>query len=413
MTRKSTTLSVALISAVALFGCAVGNDLHGSSASSGGAAGDGTGVNSGSGDAGAGAGGSGGGLVLDSGTGGQTSCTGSTPDSDGDGFTVADGDCNDCDPNANPGALDVPGNGVDEDCNGTPDDTDVLCDSAVAEVAESDAFDAARAIGLCHMTKKGDKSWGVLDAEYVMADGSIGMNSVSHGLLDGFGPNVATRQGKRMLALSSGTARQPSDPGYQDVDGYDTGTMSSTPAGFPKDSPACDVTTASDPTAYDPAALELTIRVPTNAKSFRFKFDFYTYEFPIFVCTDYNDFFVALQDPPSQNAQSGNISFDSQGNPVSVNNGFLQVCEPQDAGGKNFPCALGQSELSGTGFEGAAATGWLETTSPVTPGSIVKLRFAVWDAGDGILDSTVLIDDFEFSADPAKESETKPVPVPK
>ena len=31
-------------------------------------------------------------------------------DHDGDGFAATDGDCNDCDPNVNPGALDVPKN---------------------------------------------------------------------------------------------------------------------------------------------------------------------------------------------------------------------------------------------------------------------------------------------------------------
>ncbi len=304
-------------------------------------------------------------------------------------------------------------NGIDEDCNGTPDDTVVSCDDAL-DVASNDAADGARAIGLCHFATTGDKKWGVLSAKYVLADGSPGMSDLSHGLLPGFGPNVKAQQGSRVLGLSSGTARRPSDPGYEDVSGYDTSTMGTTPPGFPKDSPACPgVATASDTTAYNPAALEVRIRVPTNAKSFRFAFDFYTYEFPYFVCTDYNDFFVALQDPPSPNAQSGNISFDSQGNPVSVNNGFLEVCDPQEAGGKLFPCTHGTKELDGTGFSESAATGWLETQSPVEPGSIVTLRFAVWDMGDPILDSSVLIDGFEFSAEPAKESVTKPLPVPK
>lgn len=39
-------------------------------------------------------------------------------DVDGDGFSVCDGDCNDFDSVSYPGAFDVPGNGIDEDCDG-------------------------------------------------------------------------------------------------------------------------------------------------------------------------------------------------------------------------------------------------------------------------------------------------------
>src|SRR5213593_1040138 len=65
-------------------------------------------------------------------------------DQDKDGYTRADGDCNDLDPNTNPGAFDVPGNMIDEDCRGTPDDEPSACDDGLP--VDGDAVAAAKAI---------------------------------------------------------------------------------------------------------------------------------------------------------------------------------------------------------------------------------------------------------------------------
>ncbi len=39
-----------------------------------------------------------------------------TNDKDGDGFSVDDGDCDDDNPNAHPGAEEIVGDGVNQDC---------------------------------------------------------------------------------------------------------------------------------------------------------------------------------------------------------------------------------------------------------------------------------------------------------
>jgi hypothetical protein len=352
-------------------------------------------------------------------------CEGVDPniDNDSDGWTGASGDCNDCTAQMNPGAQDYSGNAIDEDCNGVDDDNLTECDASLG-IDSADGFDGARAIGLCKMASDG--GWGVVSAEYVRADGQplqggdgfcgggLGL-AVGRGLLSGFGPAVNPQEGVKLLALSSGTARQPSDPGYESVGGcMKDFNPHGAPPGFPKESPSCPGVVTGEP--YDSAGLRLTIRTPTNAKSLSFNLNFYTYEFPGYICDTYNDFFVALLSPVPAGQADGNISFDSQGNTISVNAGFLEVCYPQMAGGKNFPCALGAEQLAGTGFDeqpnGSAATGWLKTSSPVVnPGEDITMMFAIWDSGDQVLDSTVLIDNFSFEVEEA-ETVTEPIDIP-
>jgi len=52
-----------------------------------------------------------------------------------------------------------------------------------------------------------------------------------------------------------------------------------------------------------------------------------------------------------------------------------------------------QDSLQGGG------TGWLETSGNVTPGEIMKLRIAIWDTSDHVLDSLAVIDGFRWSVD--------------
>lgn len=425
----------ACLSAVALLAGAGAIVFGCSSANSGSGFGEGSqGGSSGSGGSGGLFNTDGGNLGVDSGIlTGTPPCDNADPnaDNDHDGFTPAQGDCNDCTDQMNPGAYDYPGNGVDEDCNGTPDDEATSCDQ-VPVGSGSSAIDAARALGICRMQQ--GASWGIVSAKWVFPDGTTASqsdpfdpfgscpagapsNPQSHAIVNAWGSAVKPREGSTMVALSSGVAlpgqQQVNSPGSgTSPDGGQMCTMSQTPPGFPKDSPACPgVQTANDHTAHDGAALEITLKAPTNAHSIAFDFDFYTYEFPVYVCTQYNDFFVALLDSKnSQTPPDKNISFDSQNNPVSVNNAFVQVCQAQNANGKNFPCQLGTGELNGTGFETHAATSWLQTKAAIDAGETFTLRFAIWDMGDEVLDSTVLVDNFRWDVEQGKAPVTVPQP---
>ncbi len=371
--------------------------------------------------------GSGGNIITTTtgdGDGGVCEITDEDADQDKDGFSPKQGDCNDCDPNVNPGAVDAleeadggPGVVTDNDCSGKAE-LPKPCDDALA-LDSADAMDGAKAIGgLC-------AKW-VKSAKWVQADGApppadaaqLTAFHLGHGILPDFGASNAPLEGKRVLALSSGTARRPTDPGFVHRN-FDKGYVGGPPFGFPKESPACQGVKTKEP--HDAAGLELEIQAPTNAQGFSFDFNFFTYEWPQYICTEFNDFFVANMSPFPAGQKDGNISFDALGNPISVNNAFLDICGcpgsppgacsvPPDKPLKAFDCAFGTKGLAGTDFANDdsnpgftnGSSGWLETSAPVEKGQKFVLRFVTYDSSDGNVDSTTIIDNFKWSAEPGK-----------
>jgi hypothetical protein len=331
-------------------------------------------------------------------------------DDDSDGYTDEE-DCNDLDPNVNPDAIEVvideplEDGGVpepaDEDCDGVIDNPpDPFCDEELT-LTDVDPFQGARAIELCKLASVDGTDYGVVTAAYVRANGvAATLPTAQIGIQTNFGSHVLPLNGYNLLGLSSGHVRTPGQPdaaNSQACSGYGAGTP---PLGFPQDVPGCSGGT----NINDDVGLELHLRAPSNAVGYRFKFRFYSFEYPEYVCTTFNDQFIALVDPPPDGSINGNISFDSLGNPVSVNIAFFTTCSG---------CPDGVEDLADTGFDGswggdAGATAWLQSTAPIAGGEEFTIRFAIWDTGDQILDSTALIDDFEWIATggtPAVETE--------
>lgn len=356
-------------------------------------------------------------------------------DGDGDGWTFNEGDCNDCDPRINPGAIDVTPDAdagvapADQDCSGAFDPP-APCDGALA-LDDVDPKDGARALELCNFVeespaKKKDKRWGVISSAYVRADGTPFSPGLQAGLQSSFGPNVHPQGGARLLTLSTGRARVPGQTGACGNPTCTSNAFATAPLGFPQDNPGCPPSQ----NISDDVGLEVKLRSPTNATGYKFQFKFYSFEWPEWVCNNYNDQFIALASPAPAGSIHGNVSFDSMNRPVSVNFLYFDCCDP--AGVKGYAancqidpcptppspfCPLGPGDLQGTGFDtwnSAGATRWLESQAPVHGGELVTLRFAIWDTGDQTTDSTVLVDNFRWIAEgPTVSVSTSPVEVPK
>jgi hypothetical protein len=380
----------------------------------------------------------------------DNNCNGMTDediDQDGDGFTTCSGhDCCDStectDPAlVNPGAFDAPGNGVDDDCDGLVDNTPALCDSGLASNSAT-PMDYAKAMDLCQTTTTSDVKWGVIDAKLTLADGSGSPTTISHSIRPRFGSNVTPMIGGSFVELSTGAAAGKGDtnPDYQDFQG---GSGEGKNSGFPADflaanqgklpnAPKCPAPDIAGG-ANDPVMLTLTIRVPTNAKSFTLSTDFFSSEFPEYTCSAYNDFFVVLLDSKyagmNPNPTDKNLAFYTPPNstdkfPVGVNlatgnTGLFTQCVNGDTGCApfsthgNIATCTSQSQLAGTGMDTPAGgqcnansvegggTGWLVTAGNVVGGEIITLRIAIWDTSDGNLDSLAIVDGFTWSVDEA------------
>jgi len=139
--------------------------------------------------------------------------------------------------------------------------------------------------------------------------------------------------------------------------------------------------------SYDCVQLTYSFVVPSDHHTVRFDFNFLSTEFPEFTGNIYNDrFTVSLA---STTFNFPNISFDEEGDQISINNALFTDDDCEDFEGTGFDIDTGFGSCD------AGATGLLGTIAPVAPGETVTLTFTLAEEGDAIYDSAVLIDNVQ------------------
>ncbi len=323
---------------------------------------------------------------------------------------------------SDPSFFDIPGDQCDNDGDGKTDQPST-CDTGATDGSAA-AF--ARAIGICDDAST--KGYGLVSAAFTQGYSQTEPpHDEQHDVLPKFGNVVKPREGSMLGVLSTGYAQEFNGQGHTPfVEGmvwWNNSKHGAPPPGFPKAAGGC----SQSKLVTDVSAVKLTLKAPKNATGLKFDFNFHSSEWPAYICTDFNDGFVAWLTAKGFNGgKADNISFDAKGNPVSVNNGFFDRCTAGAMVGcagqhpGTASCPGGPSELAGTGFgvegEGCdfgkqvtmgGATGWLTSQAAVQPGETFTLEFMIWDAGDGDLDSSVLIDHFQWIGDADVQTSTE------
>ena len=371
-------------------------------------------------------------------------------DLDGDGY----GACSDCcelesdcvglDPaGINPGGVEMPEDGVDNNCNGKIDEP-TSCDGEDGQLTVGDyagnAVKLAHAMGICgDQLVSAEISLAGDPATENIANDSCGTSHLFTGTTYDksnrtslslpyfeddyktfaaaakFGNNITPLEGSKMAILSTGQWDNPTkDEECAKLSSGDMKTASTIPEDWinmmpdctiPK-APSCGGTAVDDnlsnqcegkniPSVQDPIMLTLKVKVPVNVRAFEFRLFFFSVEYPNTVCSknNYNDFFIALLDSKNnetypeeeQNPHDKNLAKDEKGNPVGVDlapNGLFQVCGSNGSYSEN--CTQGTTLLEGTGFDkySSGGTGWLVTRGNVVPGETITLRLALWEQGE-------------------------------
>ena len=188
---------------------------------------------------------------------------------------------------------------------------------------------------------------------------------------------LAPMEGYRFLILSSGPVGNPYPAGSGELSGRT----------YPDPRPVYMGTRRLQKgrqRVYDLHSIRFELTAPPRAKSFSFDFNFFSSEYPEYVNQNFNDtFYAVIEAASTNNGGSTNIAFDANNNSIEVDNNYFQN-------------PFHPIPNTGTGFDAHGSTGWLRTGWPIRGGERFTLTFSIHDEGDGIYDSLVILDNFQW-----------------
>jgi hypothetical protein len=358
------------------------------------------------------------------------------------GTSVKFGDCNDGDPALSPGAAEVCDD-VDNDCDqntdeGCDEDGDGWCNihvpvigfPAICPFGPGDCFDGSEAVnpGMLEDPSDGvdNNCNGEVD-EPIQCPGQCTGHTVDAYLCAlemCFGPAVISAQFQSPTNDNINNAWEAvSHFGSANNDlapwgGNSYGLLASGPAtGTSHSSDLSGGSSKSDPYAkdgystFDNVEFKVVLKAPTNALGFSIDYIFFSEEYEEYIGTSFNDkFYILLKAPNTTGNQWKVVNTTACSNPNSyydiMDNG-QKLCYIAINTAFSEPCSNPQTNIQGTGYECGPAdsahgssTGWLVTSHEIQGQEQFELIFHIHDSSDGIFDSEVILDNFHWLSQP-------------
>ena len=295
------------------------------------------------------------------------------------------GDCQDYWADVHPGAQDIEGDGLDNDCDGKKageQDGPVVAEcTGPCTGATVEAFLCA--LDICYPGYQLGASFSSPTGDSI----SQAWQAIAH--YGSTSNDLAPFAGGSYGIMSSGYWNSSS---HQDsLSGFGTATDPYDKSGYTE--------------MNDAVEFKVKLKAPPGVTGFSIDYIYMSAEYHEYVGTMFNDkFYIILKAPTTTGGKNEVINYADCLDPwayydkvvdgkkvcyIAINAAFAEPC----------PGTAANTNLAGTGHECSAdgsSTGWLTTSWDIAPDEVFELTFHIHDTSDEIFDSTVLIDAFRW-----------------